>query len=115
VPKDIPFKSSRNVAPNDIPDELIPNWDQTGINLVPGASWTMDKRREKQIDISGFKDKRQITAIMFGNFMGEVLLPQLIYEGKTDKCCTPLDFPHNWLINHSVKHWSNEGTMLECL
>jgi len=53
----------------------------------------MDKQREKQIDNSDseLKDKRQIT----GTFMGEVLPPQVIYEGKTDRCHTPLDFPHD--------------------
>ena len=84
------------VALNDIPGELIFNWDQTGINLVPGALWTMDKREKKRIDISGFKDKRKITAIMCGSFMGEVLPPQLIYGGKSDRCHPPFDFPHDW-------------------
>lgn len=32
------------VSMNDIPEDLIFNWDQTGINLVPGALWTMDKK-----------------------------------------------------------------------
>ena len=31
------------VQMNDIPGELIFNWEQTGVNLVPGALWTMDK------------------------------------------------------------------------
>ena len=48
---------------NDIPGESIFNWEQTGVNLVPGALWTMDKRGKKRIDIAGFKDKRQITAV----------------------------------------------------
>ena len=32
------------VGLNDIPPELMLNWDQTGINLVPTALWTMDKK-----------------------------------------------------------------------
>jgi len=32
------------VALDDIPGELIFNWDQTGINLVPGTKWMMDKK-----------------------------------------------------------------------
>ena len=35
------------VSLEDIPAELIFNWDQTGINLVPTALWTMDKRKQK--------------------------------------------------------------------
>ena len=42
---------------NDIPPELIFNWDQTGINLVPTALWTMDKKGKKRIEIAGYQDK----------------------------------------------------------
>ena len=37
------------VALNDIPPELIFNWDQTGINLVPTALWTLDKRGRREL------------------------------------------------------------------
>ena len=46
------------VALNDIPGELIFNWDQTGINLSPGTKWTMDKKGKKRIEIAGLQDKR---------------------------------------------------------
>ena len=42
----------------DIPPELILNWDQTGINLVPASSWTMDKKGSKRVEITGVNDKR---------------------------------------------------------
>ena len=29
----------------DVPPELVLNWDQTGIHLVPASTWTMDKGR----------------------------------------------------------------------
>ena len=29
------------VMMEDIPSELIFNWDQTGLNLVPSSSWTV--------------------------------------------------------------------------
>ena len=53
------------VALNDIPTELIFNWDQTGINLVPGAKWTMDRKGKKWVEIAGLQDKRQITAVLY--------------------------------------------------
>ena len=28
---------------DEIPDDLVLNWDQTGIHHVPVSSWTMDK------------------------------------------------------------------------
>ena len=42
------------VGLNDIPQELIFNWDQTGINLVPTALWTFDKKGKKRIEIAGY-------------------------------------------------------------
>ena len=30
------------VEMEEIPPELIFNWDQTGINIVPGSSWTIE-------------------------------------------------------------------------
>ena len=60
------------VGLDDIPQELIFNWDQTGINLVPTALWTLDKKL-KQIKIAGYQDKRLITAVMCGSLVGELL------------------------------------------
>ena len=48
---------------NEIPDDLVLNWDQTGIYYVPVSSWTMDKEGSKIIQIVGSDDKRQLTAI----------------------------------------------------
>ena len=97
----------------DIPGDLIFNWDQTGINLVPSCLWTMDKRGKKRIEIAAFQDKCQITAVMCGSLMGVLLPFQLIYAGKTSRCHPTYKFPDNWQITHSTKHWSNEDTMLQ--
>ena len=35
------------VEVENIPDELILNWDHTAINIVPGSSWTMNQKGEK--------------------------------------------------------------------
>ena len=32
----------------EIPGQLILNWDQTGIKIVPSLSWTMEKERFKE-------------------------------------------------------------------
>ena len=39
---------------NDVSEDLSFIWDQAGINLVPRALWTMDKKGKKQIKIAGF-------------------------------------------------------------
>jgi len=60
------------VVLNDIPPELISNWDQTSINLVP-----IDKKGKKRIDVAGHQDKWQITAVLCSNLVGELLPFQL--------------------------------------
>ena len=44
--------------------ELILNWDQTGIHLVPASGWTMDWEGSKRVEIKGVNDKCQITAVL---------------------------------------------------
>ena len=53
------------VSMEEIPPELILNWDQTGIMIVPSTSWTMDQRGTRRVEIGGLKDKRQITAVLW--------------------------------------------------
>ena len=58
---------------DEIPNELIINFDQTGINYVPMSSWTMEKQGAKRVEIIGKDDKRQITAVLAGTLNGEFL------------------------------------------
>ena len=44
-----------------IPAELVINWDQTGIHIVPVSQWTMHTEGAKRVEIAGIQDKRQIT------------------------------------------------------
>ena len=48
---------------NDIPKQLVINWDQTGINIVPVSQWTMEVEGAKRVEIQGIDDKRQITGM----------------------------------------------------
>ena len=60
------FSEIRNTVDlNDVLLELIFNWDQTGINLVPIALWTLDKKGKKRIEIAGYQDQRQITGVTY--------------------------------------------------
>ena len=96
-----------------IPIELIFNWDQTGLNLVPTPSWTMEEKGAKRVEIKGLNDKWQITGVFCGTICSDFLPFQLIYGGKTDRCHPSFSFPSDWVISHSSNHWSNESTMLE--
>ena len=57
----------------DIPDELMLNWDHTAISIVPVSSWTMSQKGEQQVEMAGLNDKQQITAVLCGAMTGEIL------------------------------------------
>lgn len=60
----------KTVCDNDIPSNLIINWDHAGINIVPVSNWTMATEGSKRVEISGLGDKRQITAVFAGTLSG---------------------------------------------
>ena len=100
------------VVMEDIPSELVINWDQTGISIVPGSSCTMAPSGSRRVEIVGMGDKRQITAVFAGSLSGDFLPPQLIYTGKTPACHpNSITFPADWHITHTENHWANESTM----
>uniref|UniRef100_A0A1X7TSF9 DDE-1 domain-containing protein n=1 Tax=Amphimedon queenslandica TaxID=400682 RepID=A0A1X7TSF9_AMPQE len=96
----------------DIPSQLIINWDQTGISVVPGSSSTMAPYGLRHVEIVGMGDKRQITAVIGASVSGEFLPPQLIFTGKTPACHpNGVTFPADWHITHTENHKANESTM----
>lgn len=58
------------VTMEEIPPELILNWDQTGIRIVPSSTWTIDRRGSKRVEMVSVNDKRQITAVFLWKFIG---------------------------------------------
>lgn len=99
------------VVMKEIPNELILNWDQTGVLIIPTGDWTMEKEGASRVSIAHADDKRQLTAVLAVTAAGEYLAPQLLYKGKTTKCHPQTSFPDGWDIWHSENHWSNEETM----
>ena len=97
----------------EIPAELVLNWDQTGIKIVPSSTWTMERQGSKRVEVVGVNDKCLITVVFCGSLVGDFLPIQVIYKGKTPRCHPHYQFPLNWDITHSPKHWSNERTMLQ--
>ena len=95
----------------EIPPDLVINWDQTGINYVPVSVWTMAKEGSKRVEIVGADDKRQITGVYACNMTGDFLPIQLVYQGKTSKCLPSFQFPSDWHITFTPNHWCNESTM----
>jgi len=111
VKSDFLFNIKVVVALEEIPPELIINFDQTGLKYVPVGDWTMTKKGSKSVPISCLGDKRQITAVFAGTFSGMFLPPQLIYKGKTKACLPKVNFPQGWDIMCTPNHWANEESM----
>ena len=71
---------------NEIPPDLVINFDQTAVHYVPVDNWTMAKEGSKRVEIIGKNDKRQITAVLEGTMSGDFLPVQLVYKGTTNRC-----------------------------
>ena len=51
---------------NEIPDELIFNWDQTALPLVLTRQWTMHPAGGTMVPIAHSDDKQNITTVLAG-------------------------------------------------
>ena len=49
---------------DEIPAQLIFNWDQIGINYITVSNWTMEQVGSKRVEIVGKDDKRQVTVLL---------------------------------------------------
>ena len=47
------------IVVEDIPPEVIMNWDETGIKMVPCTQWTMEKQGTRHVELTGMNDKYQ--------------------------------------------------------
>ncbi|CAH1274769.1 Hypp9314 [Branchiostoma lanceolatum] len=99
------------VGDSDIPDDMVINWDQTGINIVLVGDWTLVEAGARQVPVVGHEDKRQITLLLAISLSGHLVPPQVLYQGKTDACHARFNFPDEWDVFHTESHWSNSGSM----
>ena len=60
---------------NDVPNDLVFNWDQIGPHLVSTGQWTMHRAGEKIVSKARSDDKRQVTAVLAATLSGEFLAP----------------------------------------
>ena len=97
----------------EVPDELVINWDHTGLNYVPTSNWTMAEEGSNRVEIVGLGDKRQITAVLACSLSGDFLPPQVIYAGKTPRCLPSVSYPNTWHITFTENHWANERTTID--
>ena len=100
------------VVMEEIPEELIINWDQTGLKYVPVSNWTFADKGSKRVEIAGLDDKRQLTVLLSCTMKGKLLPTQVIYAGKTPACLPKVDYPSDWYLTYIENHWCNEQTMM---
>ena len=55
------------VKMEDVPAELMINWDQTGLNLVPAPSWSMAAKGSKCVELKGQNNKQQINTVFWNS------------------------------------------------
>ena len=63
----------------EIPPELIINWDQTAIHYVPVSSWSIEVEGSKRVEVVGKDNNWQITACFAGSIASDFLPLQLVY------------------------------------
>ena len=108
-------KIKKAVVDGKIPPELVINWDQTGVNVVPASQWTQAEKGSSRVEIAGVGDKRQITVTVAGTLSGKLLPFQVLYEGKTEQCHPSTAFPEGFDIWHTPNHWANGATSIRFL
>ena len=86
------------VVMNEVPIDLIFNWDQTSLQLVPTGQWTMNEAKAKRVVIANSDDKQQITAVFAATMTSKYLPVQLIYKATISRCHPKVLFPEAWDI-----------------
>ena len=113
---DFLYRIALAIKDHKIPKILCVNGDETGLNLCPSSKRTFSQRGSIQVPISAFGDKRQITAFLLVNVLGEKLPGQLIFKGKTNASLPKVTPPKGWIFSKNEKnHWQNVETTIEVL
>ena len=74
VKEDYLLEIKQVITMDEIPADLIINFDQTGLSIVPSSDWTMEAKGAKRVEAVGKDDKRQLTAVLAGSLTGDLLL-----------------------------------------
>ena len=100
------------VAVHKIPSQLVINWDQTSIAVVPSINWSMAQEGSRRVEVAALNDKRQVTSTLAVTLNGQFLPFQVLYQGKTDRCHPSYTFPDDFDIFHTPNHWANGMTVV---
>ena len=64
------FDIKVTIGMEEIPGDIVINWDQIRIYYIRLSSWTMAKEGSKRVEIAGIDGKRQIIAVYGGTITG---------------------------------------------
>lgn len=98
---------------SNIPLGLVYHVDETSVELVPAAKRTLERRGARVVRIAGSDDKRQVTVMVGGAMDADVLRPQIVFAGKTDRVL-PAEC-HGADLAHSHNHWVTPQTTMQWL
>ena len=106
------WQIKKAVKDGKIPQELVINLDQTGVNAVASSQWTQAEKGATRVEIVGAGDKQQITVTVAGTLSGKQLPFQILYEGKNERCHPLTQFLEGFDIWHAPNHWANGETSI---
>ena len=103
-----------------IPQYLVYNFDETGVELLRFGNVGRAQRGMAEVTWHGFDDKRQFTACIVINALGEMILPtQVIWRGEpglTGACPKPSQTDPAYLRHtQSKSHWTTLETLKELM
>jgi len=70
------LKFNNVIGMDEVPEQLVINGDQRGINYVPVFSCTMEQKGTKRVELLG---KDELTALFASSMSGDFLPIQLVY------------------------------------
>jgi len=91
------------VTMEDVPEDLVVNWDQIAIKYLPLSNLTMAQESSKRVEVFEDDDKGQIIANFAASLSGNFLPVQIVYEGKTTKCHLAVKFPRRMACDPYIK------------
>ena len=103
-----------------IPQYLVYNFDETGVELLRFGNIGRAQRGLAEVSWHGFDDKRQFTACIIINALGEIILPtQVIWRGEpglTGACPKRSQSDPAYLRHtQSKSHWTTLETLKELM
>ena len=99
---------------NDYPFEYVCNMDETPIfwDLVPNQ--VVDRKGKKTVRVrTTNSEKNRITAVLCCTAAGKLLLPFIIFKGKTKRPLQKVNIPSGAVCTTQVNAWMDEERMLE--